>query len=1325
MTRNKKYLVVFFAFLFLQIVSAPLLGARQYFFKQISLLEGVSSTVRSVYTDAYGFVWIGTGKGLGRFDGNELHKYTFEKGNPASLPDNHVERVTGDSEGNIWVLTDKGVVRYNRRNDNFEPLTDADGTVIRAYAVALCDRGVLFGCRGEVYLYDYRLRSCSLISARPLEDTPKITDMALVDDHLLLCNSRWSGLEMLDLKSGEWCSTPFNRIKGVMTMGVDSRHRVWLSPYNKGLCCYDSRGGLLAHYTSGNSELSNDVILCLEERKGRIWIGTDGGGISVLDPESGSFELFKHIPGKEKYSLPTQSVLCLYNDHDNNMWAGSIRNGLINIREVSMETYMEGSQGNSYCLSNKTILCLYEESDEKIWIGTDGGGINLLNPRTGSFVNFATTFEDKVASIVPFTGGRLLISLFAKGLFVFDPATGRKQPLTMIDEQTNEQLCKSGKTVNLITSADGESILMLADHLYRYDLATRRFTLIEEPDKEPVAGNLLFIDQNEDYTYVSDIKHIYRLDNRRNRLSSVFRVYGDTMINSASIDENGQVWIGTNSGLSCLNPDTGEVRNVSSKFLTEVSLVLCDRKGKVWLGTDDMLFAWFIAEEKFRLFGESDGAQRNEYIPKAKLLCRNGDIYMGGTRGLLHIDNNERLFKSDTPELQLSDLVVNGESAKSRLSGERSISMPWNSNFVIKVMAKEADIFRRRLYRFQIDGYEEEYIETYTPYLAMRSLPAGNYTIRVACNTKEGGWTPDQELLSVTVLAPWYNTWWFMSLCVALIVAGIVISFRMAVRRKESKLKEAMHEYEKRARDERERFLINISHELRTPLTLIHAHLSEMFNSISSAGEQEGPLKVVYRQAERMRNLVSMVLDVCRTEVGENRIVIEPYPLNRWIEEHTLRFVSEAEAKGIRLVYELDPQIGLVSFDGDKCEIIVSNLLINSLKHSPQGSEITISTRLIDAQQRVRIAVKDQSEGVPRLEDMDHPFSGIYHGMGESYGMGIGLSYSRILARLHGGAIGVEGNPPSADGGQCGATFYLELPLLSGKEERVCQVKSYLNELMDDIDSGVSEAVEEFDLSPYTLLLVDDNKDLTDFFRAALEGHFKEVIVSKDGVEALSVIRSHTPDIVISDVMMPRMNGYELCRNIKEDFSISHIPVILLTARGDRQSQLSGYKNGADAYLTKPFEMDMLMELVRSRLKLRNNIKKQYLNAGLIVSPEGATFSQADETFLLRLNKLILDNMADGKCDITFLCREIGMSRASLYNKLKVITGMSAGNYINKIRMERAITLIRTTDMSFTEIADKLGFSTSRYFSTAFKQFTGETPSQYKLSHTDERSVDK
>lgn len=1309
-----RILFLFCVIFILQFVGALPLQAGHYYYKQISLKDGLPSTVRCILADEQGFIWIGTRSGLGRYDGHELKKYIHQTDNPHSLPHNLINQITEDKQNNIWILTEKGLACYQRQSDDFYLPTDEKGNHIIVYSTCLTDDGVLFGSQNKVYFYNYQDSSLHLLQKLDKEPNFNITLLSLWDEHTLLCCSRWQGLLLLDLNTGQHRLPLFDCGKEIMNILIDSQKRIWIAPYNAGISCFTHDGKRLASYTTHNSALSNNVVLSLAEREGQIWIGTDGGGINILEPETGHLSLLEHVPGSDNYSLPANSILCLYNDRNNNMWAGSIRNGLISIREVSMKTYTDVLPGSDRGLSNNTVLSLYQEADDRVWVGTDGGGINLFNPRTEKFTHYPSTWEDKVASISPFTSGNLLLSIFSQGVFVFNPATGKKTPFIIIDTETSTRLGSRGKTVNLFQNTP-HSVLLLGDHVYQYNLKEQTFSVATEQQGLDIIGAILPITNQQNYTYLNDTKHIFSLDNRTNRLETLYQCGKDTLINSVSLDEYGSFWIGNNYGLIHYTPVTRAQTPIPTSLFTEVTLLVCDQQGKVWIGTDNMLFAWLINEKKFVLFGESDGAIQNEYLSKPRLLSSQGNIYMGGVKGLLHINSNLPLATSEFPKLQLSDVVINGESVNNEIDGDPAgISAPWNSNITIRIMSREEDIFRQKMYRYQIEGLNDQQIESYSPELVIRSLPPGSYKIMASCTAKDGSWIPSQQVLELTILPPWYRTWWFILSCAVFATAAIIETFRRTLKRKEEKLKWAMKEHEQQVYEEKVRFLINISHELRTPLTLIHAPLSRILKSLSPEETQYLPIKAIYRQSQRMKNLINMVLDVRKMEVGESKLQIQPHLLNKWIEHVSQDFTSEGEAKNVRIRYQLDPQIETVSFDKDKCEIILSNLLINALKHSPQDTEITITSELLADEGSVRISIIDQGSGLQQV-NTQRLFTRFYQGTGEQSGTGIGLSYSKILVELHGGSIGARDNQ------EAGATFFFELPLKQTSEEIICHPKAYLNELMSDDSNEQIPNNDDFDTSPYTILVVDDNPDLTDFLKKSLGEYFKRVIIASDGVEALQLIKSHTPDIIVSDVMMPRMNGYELCKNIKEDITISHIPVILLTARDDKQSQLSGYKNGADAYLTKPFEIEMLMEIIRNRLKNRESTKKRYLNAGLIPAPEESTFSQADETFLLKLNQIIQENLDSSDLDVTFICKEIGMSRASLYNKLKALTDMGANDYINKFRMEKAIVLITGTEMTFTEIAEKVGFTTSRYFSTAFKQYTGETPTQYKEKRKEKR----
>lgn len=1287
------------------------LRASHYYFKQISLNEGLPSTVRCIYAEKKGFVWIGTKAGLGRFDGHELKRYIHQSDNLNSLPHNHVHQIMEDSLHNIWIMTDKGIARYRRKSDDFDVIKNSNNQNIIVNASCRINRGILFGARNKIYFYNYKDDSFTLLQDFASDTQFSISFIGMWDAETLLCASRWQGVLLLNLRSGQVTSPPFDCGKEIMEIMIDSRQRVWVAPYNNGIRCFSKDGTLLASYTTQNSQLNNDVVLCMTERDDHIWIGTDGGGINILDPESNEMSILEHIPGNS-YSLPVNSILCLHNDVNNNMWAGSIRGGLINIREISMKTYTDVVPGNDDGLSDNAVLSLYQDSvSDDIWIGTDGGGLNRLNPESEKFQHYATTWKDKVASVTGYTSNELLLSLFSKGLFVFNKSTGSLKPLIIDNEEINNLLRYSGKTVNVCQVSPG-SVLLLGSHIYRYDIASGKVEAAIEEEGNDLVGTILPVAHEAGVSYFCDLRRIYVLNHSTNRLHTVYTCGRDTFINAVSRDERGVFWIGSNQGLSSYNPETRQYNHLPTSLFGEITSIVCDQKGKIWIGADNMLFAWLVNEKRFILFGESDGVFINEYLAKPRLISTRGDIYMGGIRGLLRIDKNLPVESSEYPQMQLTDVLINGESINDALSANPTgISVSWSSKSIaVRVMSCEKDIFRQKIYRYQIVGLNNQYIDSYSSELVIRSLPPGDYRIMASCSTKDGNWTPLQQVLSLTILPPWYQTWWFI-LCCILLVSGVIIQvFLVTMRRKENKLKWAMKEHEKQMYEEKVRFLINISHELRTPLTLIHAPLNRILKSLAPTDSNYVPLKGIYRQSQRMRDLLNMVLDLRKMEVGVSKLQVYPQQLNDWVLEVSADFISEGEARNVHIRYQLDEQITVVSFDREKCEIILTNLLINALKHSPEGGEILIQTELLPDEQQVRVSVADQGCGLKQV-NIHKLFTRFYQGSGERNGTGIGLSYSKILAELHGGSIGARDNDTA------GATFFFELPLQVVSEEIICQPKAYLNELITDDDEEKNTETNTFQTKDYSLLVVDDNQDLIDFLRDTMKAHFKQVYTAADGVEALEIVRKYQPDIVVSDVMMPRMNGYELCKQIKENIDISHIPVILLTARDDEQSQLNGYKIGADGYLTKPFEEEMLLELIRSRLRNREHTRVRYLNAGLLPAPEESTFSQADETFLLKLNKVIAENLDSSVLDIAFLCKEMYMSRATLYNKLKALTDMGANDYINKFRLERAIQLITTTDLNFTEIAERTGFSTSRYFSTAFKQYTGETPTQYKESH--------
>ena len=450
-----------------------------------------------------------------------------------------------------------------------------------------------------------------------------------------------------------------------------------------------------------------------------------------------------------------------------------------------------------------------------------------------------------------------------------------------------------------------------------------------------------------------------------------------------------------------------------------------------------------------------------------------------------------------------------------------------------------------------------------------------------------------------------------------------------------------------------------------------------------------------------------------KMEVGQKSLDIQGHTVNQWITSIIDDFTFTENVCDYSIQTDLNSNVGIVNFDKEMCEIVLSNLLINAIKHSHKNGIILIKSE-ITSDNMLTISISDQGDGLVGI-DYQKIFNRFYQGNDEKNGSGIGLSYAKLLVDLHKGQIGAYNNETK------GATFYFKIPLNLKKSELTGETQPQLKEFLTSSNESImdheKDNLSEYQTDKKSILIVDDNTDLIDFVKEFLEAKFMKVYTAYNGKEALEIISQQNVDIVVSDIMMPEMDGYELCRTIKSDIKHSHLPVVLLTAMNEETCKRLGYKMGADAYVSKPFEIETLYEIIKSKLKIREEIRHKYMQYSVIPEPKEETFSPVDETFLIQLNKIIVENISNTHLDIPFVCKEIGMSRASLYKKLKALTDMSCNEYINKIRVERATNLITNTHKSFMEIADETGFANSRYFSTIIKQTTGMTPTQYRKEH--------
>ena len=1280
---------------------------QDYYFRQISLEQGLSqSRVQCIYRDHQGVIWIGTKWGLNSYDQSELKSYFHDREQPNSLPDNFIRFITEDRLGDLYVSTNKGIAIYNKAENQFQPLK-YNGKPFNAWSYLQIGDNFLFG--GEETLYQYNLTDKNITTIFPDIDGDKLKCINRIfqwSPDVLITSSKKDGLWMYDLIKKKMYRCPFVKEREINTIFVDSQNRLWVSFYGKGIACYSKEGKRLFSLSTKNSGLNNDIIFDFLEKDNQLWIATDGGGINILDFQTMKFSHLKHISDDEQ-SLPNNSIYRLYKDQMDNIWIGSIHGGLFAIKKVFIKTYKDVPLNNPNGISERTVVSIFEDKDTLLWIGTDGGGINSFDQKTNTFHHYPTTYGEKVTSITNFSENELLLSCFNKGVFTFNKRTAQMQPFPIINDSISKREFSSGDLVNLYATKD--NIYILGAKVYIYNKHTRQTSILYAPQidiQRQIAMQAIYSDDT--HLYLMGTNNLFKLNFKTNELSSLVNMKEGDDFTSACRDDKGNFWIGSNFGLLFYNKQTGKTEKIHTNLFNSVSSLAYDKKGKVWIGAQNMFFAYIINEKRFVILDESDGVPSNELIFTPIPALRTPNLYMGGTMGLVRI-NTDIIFESNSsPILKLLEVKLNGKSTLKQVNNN-CISIPWNhSSFNIKVIADEKNSFRKHLFRYVITGKDKMVIESYLQTLELGTLASGEYTISVSCDTSNGEWSQPTEILTIIVSPPWWKSTWFIILCIffAFLVAGMV--FFSLIRKKENRLKREMREHEKKIYEEKIRFLINISHELRTPLTLIYASLKRILNKEVKQDELSEYLQGAFKQANQMKDIINIVLDARKMEVGQEVLHISSHPLHKWIQEVAETFQTASKAKEIEITYDFDDSIQSIAYDDTKCKVVLSNLIMNALKYSPNQTRIVIKT--IRTNESIQVHVQDQGIGLDNV-DIKKLFTRFYQGKHNEGGSGIGLSYAKMLIDLHGGRMGAFNNKDR------GATFFYEIPANLQEQEVSCPQHSYLNELLSSPEEEEKIESGSFSLQGYSLLIVEDKQDLREFLKNALKDKFKKIYQAENGLVALEVIKQQQPDIIVSDVMMPQMNGYQLCKEIKENLNISHIPVILLTARADSESQMLGYKLGADAYLPKPFEMEMLLSVIQNQMRNREYIKSRYRGNQFILSPQEATFSNADEQFMIKLNEMIDQNLSQPDLDVKFLTAQMAMSRTSLYNKIKELTGMGANDYINRRRIDKAIILLTQSDMSITEISEQVGFTYQRYFSTLFKEMKGMTPSQFRAQH--------
>ena len=1131
---------------------------------ELSPLDGYPSKINSILVRNSGYTWVGSDDGIYFLTGGgRVTRFDSRTAAQAgwSFPGCQVFRVFEDPRGTVWALTDGGFSGYTAHFGSGVPdIIDGPGPGNPVFCATARGDMVYFGGVNCVWAYDHGTGTHTKLFSFDTPDPFPVTDIFFgKGDDLIIFNKHGQRPFIYDISANTFRRYDIDWKPGFFAAFMDSRKVLWLSEFGGGVSCFDSSGRRIATYSTANG-LSSDIVLCFAERGGRLWMGTDGGGIDVLDPETGSVLVLDH-EDDDPSSLPSSTITSIFIDSESRIWCGRQSGGIVILAQPVIRFYPAETMNPAASPFGFTSLC--STDDGNVWLGTGGKGLYRFDPAASEFTFCPATKGLNIYTMVQMDRKKLLLSCPNRGYFVYDTSSDDLYRFEGFNSSVNNYAADT-EGASLATDETGR-IISFSSGIERYDPstgATEKYTL---PPGMGLGG--LHAVYGSGGRFFVDNLNLYRWNESAENKAELLHTFKHIYPIRSAVLSNGIVWLIAGYDMYRYDISGGRMDRYDISIPSRPMSICCDMSGRIWVGTRSNLFVFSPQDGKVISLGDVDGIRPNEYSPHGKLLTANGDFYLCGHNGLVHVPASTTFSSDRTPEPALSNFAVDGKP----LSAFSSIAVPFRHGTIdMELFVTGRDILQSDMYRFHTEGPNRSMdTESSTPAMHFLKLPPGRYTVSASTNTRDGSWTQPVQVVSFKVRQPWYRTFPFY-----LVLAVLLVLIALAV---EKMLHDTL-EFERsmKADEERYNFLVNVSHELRTPLTLVLGPLAHLRNDKAIPSEQRTRLDNVFRQAEKMKTLLNTVLTTGRVQSGAITVEKVSRDFNEWARECAGTFADEATMRSMPIVFKPDTAAGTVDMDVELCQVVFSNMMINALKHNRKGLPITVRTESLPSDGMVRLCIRDHGAGIHGV-DVGTIFEQYYQATEESTGFGIGLSYSKTIIDAHGGLIGAYNNDDDE-----GATFWFELPAKAGAARH----KPASASVAATVPGGAASARKQAaDLSGITVMFVDDDVELRKYMEEEFGNCFMKIVSASGGNEALALLKDTSPDIIISDVMMPEMDGIELCRRVKTDTGTSHIPFILLTARADSRSRSNGAAGLCDAYVTKPFDTSELLDTISKLIK--------------------------------------------------------------------------------------------------------------------------------------------
>lgn len=1323
-------------------------------FRRLSVNDGMSqNTVLALTQDHNGKIWVGTIDGLNWYDGYRFAPLYKDLNDSTSLSNNHVYSLCTDAEGTVWVGTLTGLSRYNIVGNNFTNYSLPEGLPVQIFAIEdLNDKGqLLLGTSNGLVVFD---KKTGYMSLHPHLQETTVYSICRINEGILLGSS--SGVYHYRPQDNSVVQIlPELKNEAISSVIYDPRKRTcWLGSFINGVYSIDEKFQIKEHYLYNDQQRQSpfeSVRTLAQDDKGRIWIGTINA-LFILEPETGTIDkyTFSH---EDENSLGHNSVRSILKDNQGGIWVGTFYGGLNYYHPMApaFDTMTYSAYKNS--ISDNTVSCIVEDSRTgNLWIGTNDGGLNEYDQKKNHFTvyranrnNPRALQSDNIKCALP-DGNGVYIGSHGGGLSYLSAAGGQIENYAFPNAVSFNNSCYS-----LLDGRDGTLWVGSIIGLHRFDKKTRKLSLHPLAQKYPRLNSVLIsvlYRDSKDRIWIGTEESLFVYANGKLEEWKDYTSKTPSLVQAFCVEEdsNHQIWIGSSVGLY-KSPDGStdhQIRYSTNDGLPNNFIygVLEDGRGRLWITTNRGLSCFDPSEQTFLNYTVLDGLSHGQFNTYGACKTQDGIFYLGSLKGITYFNPYEFVDNPFSPNAVITGATVlnqpvtdikDGVSKYFQASNGRLLGMSFPSNrklFSIRFSVINYLSGRRNLFAYKLEGFDEDWVSS-AQAISQRgatysNLPPGKYIFKVKACNNNGRWslTPTEFFVHITPM--WYQTWWAESLFILLIVGGIAFILYFFIARAKMKMQMQIEHLERNKIEEisqeKVRFYINMSHELRTPLSLILAPLEELTeekNKFDVPVQQK--LSYVYRNGRKLLHLVNQLLDFRKAESGALPIHVAMSDVDELAGNVFAMFRENAQKRNITYQFHSGLNGSLLPIDKTYVEMMLTNLLSNAFKFTPNGGEITLS--LYKKEHCFGFRIKDSGIGIP-TEKLTHIFERFYQANEDRKGSGIGLSLVKCLVEKHHGSINVSSKPSQ------GSEFVIELPsdiqafspteIVSRQEENSTewQTSSLATETMADdgefpeIDSSAGqEEGQSPDAPTETILLVDDNKEMVDY----LKSHFKSkyiTLTAGNGEEALAILKEQRVDIVLSDVMMPGIDGIKLCELIKKNIQTCHIPVILLSAKGSIESQTEGIRIGADDYIPKPFSMNLLKGKINNILKAKQRLRHYYSDT-IDIDTAKMTSNALDEEFMTKAIQIVEENIDDENFTADDLAEKLFMSRSSLYLKMNSVSGEPPANFIRRIRFNKACKLLLEGRYSISEISSKVGFSSASYFSTSFKKYMGCLPSDY------------